>query len=264
VLTGALFDAQSFALGAIARGPFFDSFVDESLENAFAEFDRKTGRRHETLSRYRLDDAATVLVAQGSAIETARCAADYIRTHHKVKVGVLGVHVLRPFPADAIGAALEGRERAFVLERVNTPLAGDPPLTREVRASLERSRSGPRHACQSVVYGVGGLPFRVADLADLCTRRNLPANVPLFLGISRPRRTSIRQPRRARVAEFDDDLDPAVARRTGRDARRSGSCPAAQAGGRARAQPAVDCLGRLGRGSNGLACARRRQPARPR
>ena len=184
VLTGALFDAQSFALGAIARGPFFDSFVDESLENAFAEFDRKTGRRHETLSRYRLDDAATVLVAQGSAIETARCAADYIRTHHKVKVGVLGVHVLRPFPADAIGAALEGRERAFVLERVNTPLAGDPPLTREVRASLERSRSGPRHACQSVVYGVGGLPFRVADLADLCTRRNLPANVPLFLGIS--------------------------------------------------------------------------------
>ena len=184
VLTGALFDARSFALGAIARGPFFDSFVGESLELAFAEFERKTGRRHETVSRYRLDDAATVLVAQGSAIETARCAADYIRKHHKVKVGVLGIHVLRPFPADAIGAALEGRERAFVLERVNTPLAGDPPLTREVRASLERSRSGPRHACQSVVYGIGGLPFRVADLADLCTRKNLPAGVPLFLGIS--------------------------------------------------------------------------------
>jgi pyruvate-ferredoxin/flavodoxin oxidoreductase len=45
VLTGALFDARSFALGAIARGPFFDSFVGESLELAFAEFERKTGSR---------------------------------------------------------------------------------------------------------------------------------------------------------------------------------------------------------------------------
>ena len=184
VLTGALFDARSYALGALARGPFFDSFVSQSLANAFGEFARKTGREHRTVSRYRVDDATTVLVAQGSAIETARCAADYIRKHHKVKVGVLGIHVLRPFPADEIGAALEGRERAFVLERVNAPLAGDPPLTREVRASLERSRSGPRKACQSVVYGVGGLPLCVADVVELCTRENLPAGVPLFLGIS--------------------------------------------------------------------------------
>ena len=184
VLTGALFDARSFALGALARGPFFDSFVGESVDNALAEFARKTGRRHETVSRYRVDDAATVLVAQGSAVETARCAADFIRKHHKVKVGVLGIHALRPFPAEAIAAALEGRQRAFVLERVNTPLAGDPPLTREIRASLERSRSGPQQACQSVVYGVGGLPLCVADLAELCTRENLPAAVTLFLGVS--------------------------------------------------------------------------------
>jgi len=184
VLTGALFDARSFALGALARGPFFDSFVGESLDNALSEFAGKTGRQHETLSRYRIDDAATVLVAQGSAVEIARCAADYIRKHHKVKVGVLGIHALRPFPAAEIGSALKGRERAFVLERVNAPLAGDPPLTREVRASLERSRSGPRQSCQSVVYGVGGLALSVADLAELCTRRNLPEATPLFLGIS--------------------------------------------------------------------------------
>lgn len=184
VLSGALFDTQSFALGALARGPFFDSFVSTSLDAAFREFEAKTGRRNETVSSYRVKDAATVLIAQGSAIETAQCAADYIRKHHKVKVGVLGIHVMRPFPGEAIVAALQGRRRAFVLERVNAPLAGDPPLTREVRASLERSRSGPDQGCQAVVYGVGGLPLRVADLADLCTRPDLPAAVPLFLGIS--------------------------------------------------------------------------------
>jgi pyruvate-ferredoxin/flavodoxin oxidoreductase len=184
VLTGALFDANSYGLGALARGPFFDSFVATSLDAALKVFESKTGRRNEAVSSYRLKDASTVLVVQGSAVETACCAADYIRKHHKVKVGVLGIHVLRPFPAAEIGAALNGRQRAFVLERVSAPLAGDPPLTREVRANLERSRSGPKHACQAVVYGVGGQPVRLADLAELCTRQDLPAAVPLFLGVS--------------------------------------------------------------------------------
>ena len=184
VLTGALFDANSYALGALARGPFFDSFVATSLDGALKALESKTGRRNEPVSSYRLKDATTVLVVQGSAVETACCAADYIRKHHKLKVGVLGIHVLRPFPAAEIGAALNGRQRAFVLERVSAPLAEDPPLTREVRASLERSRSGPQHACQAVVYGVGGQPLRVADLAELCTRQDLPAAVSLFLGMS--------------------------------------------------------------------------------
>lgn len=184
VLTGALFDTQSFALGALARGPFFDSFVGASLQAACREFEAKTGRHNEAVSSYRLKDASTILIAQGSAVETARCAADYIRKQHKVKVGVLGIHVMRPFPAEAIVAALDGRRRVFVLERVNAPLGGDPPLTREVRASLERSRTGPDQGCQAVVYGVGGLPLRVADLAELCTRTDLPAPAPLFLGIA--------------------------------------------------------------------------------
>ncbi len=184
VLTGALFDTHSYALGALARGPFFDSFVQQSLAAALKTFENKTGRRNEAVSSYRLKDATTVLVVQGSAIETACCAADYIRKHHKVKVGVVGIHVLRPFPAADIGAALDGRQRAFVLERVGAPLADDPPLTREVRASLERSRTGARQACQAVVYGVGGQPLRVADLAELCSRTGLPEGLPLFLGVS--------------------------------------------------------------------------------
>jgi len=36
VLTGALFEKESFALGALARGPFFDAFVDDSLSASFS------------------------------------------------------------------------------------------------------------------------------------------------------------------------------------------------------------------------------------
>ena len=184
VLTGALFTGESFALGAFARGPFFDDFVGESLAKSFEQFGRKTGRVYESISRYQLEDAKTVLLAQGSAIETARAAADQLRHQHKIKVGVLGVHALRPFPDAAIAAALSGRDRVFVLERMDAPLSGEPPLTREIRACLDRQDNKHRPACSSVIYGVGGLPLRIADLIALGTRTDQSGKTPLFLGMA--------------------------------------------------------------------------------
>ena len=134
VLTGALFENESFALGAFARGPFFDAFVEQSLAKSFEQFGRRTGRDYESTSRYRMDDARIVLVAQGAGVETARVAADCLRKTHRIKVGVLGLHALRPFPGAAIAEELAGRERVFVLERMDAPLSAEPPLTREVRA----------------------------------------------------------------------------------------------------------------------------------
>jgi pyruvate-ferredoxin/flavodoxin oxidoreductase len=180
VLTGALFDAESFALGSFARRPYFDAFVGESLARSFQQFAERTGRHYESISRYLLDDAKTVLLAQGSAIETARVAADCLRKQHKMRVGVLGIHALRPFPGTAVVEAIEERNQVFVLERVDAPLSGQPPLTREILASLESRH--PR--CYPVVYGVGGLPLRVADLVQLCTGADTLSTTPLFLGLA--------------------------------------------------------------------------------
>ena len=183
-LTGALFDQDSFALGAVARGPFFDAFVEQSLDSSFEQFERKTGRHYEAISRYKLDDAKTVWLAQGSAIETARVAADRLRKDHRIKVGVLGIHVLRPFPAAAINEALSDCDHVRVLERMDAPLSGEPPLSREVRASLERL-SGKRHpTCSPVIYGIGGLPLRVSDLVALGTRADQSPATPVYLGVA--------------------------------------------------------------------------------
>jgi pyruvate-ferredoxin/flavodoxin oxidoreductase len=184
VLAGALFDRDSYALGALARRPFFDAAVTDSLANAFDQFARKTGRQYETLSYYRMDGASTVLVAQGAAVETARAAADQLRKHHKLKVGVLGIHALRPFPATELANALDGCERVFVLERLDTPLGGEPPLTRDLRASLDAARTAAAPPCKAVVCGVGGSALRVADLVELCARKHLPSTSPVFLGIA--------------------------------------------------------------------------------
>ncbi len=177
LLSGAVFEADGFALGASARRPYFDAFVGESLSAAFDALAAVTGRQHGTVSTYQLKDAQTVLIAQGAAIETARAAADHLRRQHKRRVGVLGIHALRPFPGAAIAAALAGCNECFILERVDTPLSGDPPLTREVRAAVGDARV----TCSPAVYGVGGLPLRVVDLVELVVQG--AAAGPRFLGL---------------------------------------------------------------------------------
>ncbi len=190
ILSGALFEPDSFALGAFGRRPFFDAFVDESLAAAFDLFAAKTGRRHAPVSGYRMDDARTVLVAMGAAIETARSAADQLRKLHKLRVGVVGVHSLRPFPGGLLAEALKGREQVLILERADAPLSSEPPLTREIRAAMSSSAT----ACSPVVYGVGGLPLRVADLVALCQSEHTLAT--RYLGISFDDRSGD-QPKRA-------------------------------------------------------------------
>jgi pyruvate-ferredoxin/flavodoxin oxidoreductase len=216
VLSGALFEKESFALGALARGPFFDAFVGESLHKAFEKFARKTGRQYESVSRYKLDDAKTVLLAQGAAVETARVAADCLRKQHKIKVGVLGIHALRPFPSPAVVDALEGRNNVFVLERTAAPMSGEPPLSREIRASLDGLDGKRRPSCSPVMYGLGGLPLRVADLVELCSAADRDSTEPLFLGLA-----------------FDDDSGEQPKREVLLDALRRAYPNAAKAGIRA-------------------------------
>ena len=265
VLTGALFEKESFALGALARGPFFDAFVDESLGTSFATFARKTGRQYEAISRYKLDDAKTVLLAQGAAVETARAAADCLRKQHKIKAGVLGIHALRPFPGAAIVNALEGRDRVFVLERTDASMSGEPPLTREIRASMDRLDSKQRPRCSPVVYGLGGLPLRVADLIELCTGPDKDSTEPLFLGLAfddtsgeQPKREVLldalrraypdaaklgtRAARDAQVEKPKDSLTIAIHRSNGGKEilGAAGALLHALEGGRVRSRPAVE------------------------
>ncbi|MDJ0906927.1 MAG: 4Fe-4S binding protein [Woeseiaceae bacterium] len=184
VLTGALFDRNSFALGAFARRPFFDTFVADALRESFERFAAKTGRHHEPLTRYRTNDAKLLLVAQGSAIETAQAAADCLRKQHKIKAGVIGIRALRPFPAAELAAEFDGCKSVLVLERTNAPIGGEPPLTREVRASLADLGSKRRPHCTPALYGLGGLPLRLADLVELAARDELHAQGLWYLGVA--------------------------------------------------------------------------------
>ncbi|MBK8638525.1 MAG: 4Fe-4S binding protein [Chromatiaceae bacterium] len=201
VLQGALQSAAIWGLGKAAGRAYFDAHLAAALDESLSHFAKQTGRAHPCVSAYRMEDATLVLVAQGAAIETAEAAADQVRSAHKIRVGVLGVRSLRPFPDAQILTHLGRGRRVCVLERLDTPLAGEPPLLRELRAALGRALEKGRFApashpgypafreaevphLLSVVYGLGGLPLHAGDLVDLCTQAKSIRRTAIYLGLT--------------------------------------------------------------------------------
>jgi hypothetical protein len=132
---------------------------------------------------------------------TAEAVADHLRAYQRMKVGVLGLRCLRPFPGAEIARLLGTGARICVLERLDTPLAADPPLLRELRAALDRALESGRYGedihpgypalreqhrprLQSVIYGLGGLPLRAADLAALCRDAQSIERARVYLGLT--------------------------------------------------------------------------------
>ncbi|MCW8918843.1 MAG: 4Fe-4S binding protein [Gammaproteobacteria bacterium] len=190
VLSGALQGGESFALGQAAQTPFFAAPLAEILDAAFAEFARLTGRSYSAVTRHQVEKSKLLLVAQGAAIETAIAVSDELRRKHKLKVGVVGLHALRPLPAEQLIELLRGKRAVTVLERCDTPLATDGPLLRELRAASVSLGDSERPRLLSAIYGIGGLPLRATDLIALVREMGEKGAPCRYLGLDFHRASS--------------------------------------------------------------------------
>ena len=84
--------------------------VDKDFEDIFG---RSYGGQIEA---YRTDDADIILVATGSVCGTAKVVIDKKRDDG-LKVGLIKVRLLRPFPREKIAKALEGKKGIGVIDR---------------------------------------------------------------------------------------------------------------------------------------------------
>nr|VFJ50076.1 MAG: pyruvate-ferredoxin/flavodoxin oxidoreductase [Candidatus Kentron sp. DK] len=184
VLHGALQGTESWGLSAVAKRPYFDRHVAAILRESSELLARYTNRQLDAISTYQVRNADILLVTQGSATEMVQASTDYLRKRG-VRIGVVGIRCLRPFPGPQLAEVLRGRRIVGVLERSDTPLASDPPLTRQLRAAIDRALENSRFGehthphypvitdheqprIRSVLFGLGGLPLRGADLVALC------------------------------------------------------------------------------------------------
>ncbi|RKZ95519.1 MAG: hypothetical protein DRQ43_05350, partial [Gammaproteobacteria bacterium] len=188
VLQGAMQDSKTFALGSAARETYFDDLVQPTLEQAFAQYAQLTGRQYSSISTYELKKADIIVIAQGSAIETLKAFSFYLKTlknkkqnkNEKIKLGVIGLHTLRPFNStvlvDLITNNKNASQQLIVLERMNVSLADDAPLMREIRAVLYKTSHNNTQSMlknelpelRSVIYGLGGSTLNISDLWALC------------------------------------------------------------------------------------------------
>src|SRR5215470_8999173 len=97
--------------------------VLEVHEGIAAEFAARFGRRYGLVEAFRLDDAEYVLVMSNAFATKGKAAVQRWRARG-MKVGLLRLRVLRPFPTAAIAAALQGRMAVAVIDQNLAPGLG--------------------------------------------------------------------------------------------------------------------------------------------
>ena len=138
-MLGVVQNQESYAQGVAAQRPFYFDHVAAITDRAFEDYAALTGRRYARASGYRLEDAEYVIVGQGSIVWNLEAVCDHLRETKGLRVGVLNVTMFRPFPVDLIAGLLRGKKAVTVLERVDQPLAADPPLLREIRVAMGKA-----------------------------------------------------------------------------------------------------------------------------
>jgi pyruvate ferredoxin oxidoreductase alpha subunit len=134
----------------------------ELIPEIAAEFEAAFGRGSGGLVRpYRAEDAETIVVALGSVLGTIKDTIDELRGEG-MRIGALGIVSFRPFPLEAVRAALGGARRVVVLEKALAVGIGGI-VTANVRMAL--ARLAPE--CVTVVAGLGGRPITKASLKTL-------------------------------------------------------------------------------------------------
>jgi pyruvate ferredoxin oxidoreductase alpha subunit len=123
--------------------------------------------------RYRTEDADTIVVALGSVLGTIKDTIDELRDDG-MRIGALGIVSFRPFPLDAIRAALAGSQRVVVLEKALAVGIGGI-----VSANVRMALAGIQLHGYTVIAGLGGRAITRASMRELFRAANDDALDPL-------------------------------------------------------------------------------------
>ena len=172
IMSGVVQNQDAYMKGKIAQRWYYDR-VAPALEDAFAEFEQKTGRKYDFLMPYRCEDAEYILVGLGGYMETAQVTVDFLREKRGIKAGCITIYCFRPFPAHEIVAALKNCRAFSVFERMDDPLSTTGNhLTREIKAAFCDALTGqmghePIKRIPRIYHGAAGLGSRDVRPADI-------------------------------------------------------------------------------------------------
>lgn len=138
---------------------YYDA-TPEIVQKAMDTFASLTGRQYKLFDYYGAPDAERVIILMGSAAETTEEVVDYL-TAHDEKVGVVKVHLYRPFSTKHFIQALPASVKAIAtLDMTKEPGSLGEPLYEDIRTAIGEAMadgSAPFSEYPAVVGGRHGL-----------------------------------------------------------------------------------------------------------
>ncbi|MCB2413485.1 2-oxoacid:acceptor oxidoreductase family protein, partial [Demequina sp. TTPB684] len=189
-ITGTVQNQPDFQAGAVDHRTHFVSAVPGLIRQAMDEYAELTGRAYSPVMAYDCEDADYVMVGLGSITDDVRAVLPYLRAQG-LKVGVVSIKALQPFPEAELVEALKSAKVVTVLER-----SDETALTRAVTQSLFKARANadrPQHAgipalattpsLTTAIFGLGGHDVQPRHLIAAFKHMADGKNAPLiYLG----------------------------------------------------------------------------------
>jgi pyruvate/2-oxoacid:ferredoxin oxidoreductase alpha subunit len=146
------------------------------------EFFRLFGRRHPIVEEYRTEDADVLLVASGTAAGTARAVID-ARRDRGTRVGLVKIHLFRPFPFGVIRRVLGRVKKVAVIDR-SISFGHGGITASEIRAALAGQPAQP--TVFSFIAGLGGRDITldtIDEIVEYASARAEPEDDTLWVGL---------------------------------------------------------------------------------
>ena len=171
VTRGTAENPETFFTHREACNEYYDK-VPAVVEKYLGEISKITGREYHLFNYYGAADAENIIVLMGSATEPAREAIDYLNKQGK-KVGMVAVHLYRPFSVEAIRKAIPDTvKRITVLDRTKEPGAEGEPLYLDVKSALYDDPRKP--LIVGGRYGLGSNDTTPAKIVAVFNNLELP------------------------------------------------------------------------------------------
>jgi pyruvate-ferredoxin/flavodoxin oxidoreductase len=127
------------------------------VQSCMDKFAGLTGRQYELCEYHGAPDAERVIITLGSSGNVVIETIDELAVSGSDKLGVIKVHLYRPFPSSLLVALIPATCKAVaVLDRTKEPGAGGEPLYKDVVTALAEAYTDGTLACTTLPIITGG------------------------------------------------------------------------------------------------------------
>lgn len=122
----------------------FYTNIDDTVNEYMEKISALTGRHYQPFSYYGAPDAENIIIAMGSVTETISEVVDYLAETKGEKLGLISVHLYRPFSAKYLLKVLpKSVKRITVLDRTKEPGSNGEPLYLDVKEVFYNEKFHP-------------------------------------------------------------------------------------------------------------------------